>query len=140
MRLFEIVSTPLYICTNQKNAVGDVLVQSSVYSLGAEREGKLEYRRPKNALPRDTSFYLNTEPCEAPYVYLVAPLTQVDRHHTSWLNRLAITPTASAGEMDSYAIGYWSGKPWPEDQDAPVELRAAKVKVLKLVGGYETLN
>ena len=137
MRLFEIINSSFYLCTHQKHDVGDVLVTSGVHPLGAEREGKLEYRRPEDALPRDTSFYLDSAPRKASYVYLVAPVGQVDRHSTSWLKLLANTPIASAGEMDSYAIGYWSGKPWPEDQDAPVELRASKIKVLKRVGGIE---
>ena len=140
MRLHEIVNPPFYLCSDHKRTIGDVLEQSHQYPLGADREGKIEYRRPDDALPRDTSFYLDAAPREAPYVYLVAPVGQVDRHSTSWLKLLAKTLVANASEMDSYATGYWSGKPWPEDQEAPTELRAAKVKVLKRVGGYETFD
>ena len=140
MRLFEIVSPTFYLCTSADLKIGNVATPSSVYPLGATIENMIENRRPEDCLPRDNSLYLRTEPCgNTPYVYLVQPIGQMDRHHTSWLKKLAGANIRNAGEIDSYATGYWSGKPFPDDQNAPFEYRTASAKVLKRVGGTELM-
>ena len=140
MRLYEIVNPPFYLSTVLNWNAGDILSPTPVHPLGTEREGNLEFRRPDDALPRDRSFYLDSEPCNGPYVYLVVPIGQVDRQSTSWLKLLSETPLTNAGELDSYSGGYWSGKPWPEDQNAPIQTRALRVKIVKRVGGNELQN
>ena len=52
---------------------------------------------------------------------------------------LANANIRNEGEIDSYVVGYWSGKPCPDDQNAPFEYRTASARVLKRVGGTEPM-
>ena len=87
--------------------------------------GRREARRPAECLPRERSLYLMLSPGgSAEHIYEVEPVGQLDRHHTGWLQLLLQAPTTSAGELDHYAQGYWSGVEVPELRAEPWDIDA----------------
>ena len=135
MRLFEITQPTYYLHTKSKQPIGGTTVRlGSVYPLGASLENQLEQRRPSDQLPRTERLYLSlTSDGDALHIYEIAPIGQVDRHHTSWLRKLEVATNSS--EWDCYAGGYWSAREIPEMRSAPFEHRALEVKVIRRVGG-----
>lgn len=136
MRLYEITTPKLFLCTNRQQHIGGTVKMDSPCNwLGDDLEAAIEAQRPEGNLPRSASVILSLTPLGTDFTYVVEPNGQLDRQNIGWLRKLQDTDIFQSGVLAHYANGYWSGRECPEARDAPWEYRSSSVRIIRRVGG-----